>query len=185
MRLEADGLLVERCVPVGVPGAGAAADDEPGVPPIDIAVHDELSGRRLAVESDGPAYAGDARRARPGPAARGVARPPGLGPPAGLVHRHLPGPGAGGGAGAGGPRPFGAAAGPPRGRTTQPRRPTPAPGSGSEPAGGPEVERQPPPEPAAPPEQTLDDTDLGWGEVPAGEDAHDDWLREQRPPHWG
>ncbi|KRE35981.1 hypothetical protein ASG73_15060 [Janibacter sp. Soil728] len=33
------------------------------------------------------------------------------------------------------------------------------------------------------PEQTRDDTDLGWGERP-DEDAHDRWLQEQRPPHW-
>ena len=34
------------------------------------------------------------------------------------------------------------------------------------------------------PEQTRDDTDAGWGERPH-EDAHDQWLRDQRPPHWG
>ncbi len=34
------------------------------------------------------------------------------------------------------------------------------------------------------PEQTKDDTDAGWGEV-GDESAHDRWLREQRPPHWG
>ncbi len=34
------------------------------------------------------------------------------------------------------------------------------------------------------PEQTRDDTDAGWGER-SQEDAHDEWLREQRPPHWG
>jgi REase_MTES_1575/AAA domain/Protein of unknown function (DUF4011) len=33
------------------------------------------------------------------------------------------------------------------------------------------------------PEQTRDDTDAGWGERPR-EDSHDEWLREQRPPHW-
>lgn len=33
------------------------------------------------------------------------------------------------------------------------------------------------------PEQTKDDTDLGWGDRP-DEDAHERWLREQRPPHW-
>ncbi|WP_411285528.1 DNA helicase [Lapillicoccus sp.] len=32
-------------------------------------------------------------------------------------------------------------------------------------------------------DQTLDDTDAGWGER-ADESAHDRWLREQRPPHW-
>lgn len=53
----------------------------------------------------------------------------------------------------------------------------------------------PPPEPArrprravrgrtdGAPEQTRDDTDVGWGEVP-DESAHDRWLQEQRPPHW-
>jgi REase_MTES_1575/AAA domain/Protein of unknown function (DUF4011) len=34
------------------------------------------------------------------------------------------------------------------------------------------------------PEQTRDDTDAGWGEQPS-EASHDQWLREQRPPHWG
>jgi len=34
------------------------------------------------------------------------------------------------------------------------------------------------------PEQTRDDTDAGWGERPR-DDSHDEWLREQRPPHWG
>jgi len=33
------------------------------------------------------------------------------------------------------------------------------------------------------PEQTLDDTDAGWGER-VDDDAHDSWLHEQRPPHW-
>ncbi|MGN6635088.1 MAG: AAA domain-containing protein, partial [Oryzihumus sp.] len=32
-------------------------------------------------------------------------------------------------------------------------------------------------------DQTRDDTDTGWGER-RDEDAHDRWLREQRPPHW-
>jgi hypothetical protein len=51
---------------------------------------------------------------------------------------------------------------------------------------------EPPPAEARPhvamtrsrPEQTRDDTDVGWGERP-DEDAQDQWLREQRPPHWG
>jgi hypothetical protein len=34
------------------------------------------------------------------------------------------------------------------------------------------------------PEQTLDDTDRGWGEH-TDQSAHDRWLQEQRPPHWG
>jgi hypothetical protein len=33
-------------------------------------------------------------------------------------------------------------------------------------------------------EQTRDDTDVGWGEIPEPSDAHDRWLLEQRPPHW-
>lgn len=38
--------------------------------------------------------------------------------------------------------------------------------------------------PAPKPEQTSDDTDVGWGEAPESGDAHDRWLLEQRPPHW-
>jgi hypothetical protein len=34
------------------------------------------------------------------------------------------------------------------------------------------------------PDQTRDDTDVGWGETPEPPDAHDRWLLEQRPPHW-
>ena len=34
------------------------------------------------------------------------------------------------------------------------------------------------------PEQTRDDTDADWGEQPQ-DGSHDQWLREQRPPHWG
>jgi hypothetical protein len=34
------------------------------------------------------------------------------------------------------------------------------------------------------PEQTKDDTDAGWGER-TEMSAHDRWLQEQRPPHWG
>ena len=34
------------------------------------------------------------------------------------------------------------------------------------------------------PEQTKDDTDAGWGER-TEQSAHDRWLQEQRPPHWG
>ena len=33
-------------------------------------------------------------------------------------------------------------------------------------------------------DQTRDDTDVGWGEVPEPADDHDRWLLEQRPPHW-
>jgi hypothetical protein len=38
--------------------------------------------------------------------------------------------------------------------------------------------------PGSKPEQTRDDTDAGWGERPDDE-AQDQWLRDQRPPHWG
>ena len=34
------------------------------------------------------------------------------------------------------------------------------------------------------PQQTRDDTDVGWGRDPDPLDAHDRWLLEQRPPHW-
>jgi hypothetical protein len=34
------------------------------------------------------------------------------------------------------------------------------------------------------PEQTRDDTDVGWGSDPESMDPHDQWLLEQRPPHW-
>ncbi|MFY1675047.1 hypothetical protein ACN27G_34770 [Plantactinospora sp. WMMB334] len=33
-----------------------------------------------------------------------------------------------------------------------------------------------------PPEQSVDDTDQGWGEWP---DSNDDRLLADRPPHWG
>ena len=39
----------------------------------------------------------------------------------------------------------------------------------------------------ADPEQTSDDTDLGWGEIPDSErdrEQTEQWLRAQRPPHW-
>jgi hypothetical protein len=41
-----------------------------------------------------------------------------------------------------------------------------------------------PSRPARAPEQTTDDTDVGWGQVPESADAHERWLLEQRPPHW-
>ncbi len=37
------------------------------------------------------------------------------------------------------------------------------------------------------PEQTSDDTDLGWGEAPPDDDAEaadDERLRRDKPPHW-
>jgi hypothetical protein len=162
LRLEADGLLVERSVPVGVPGGGPVLDAEPTVPVIDIAVCDEQTGRRLAVESDGPAYA-----ALPGVRDRDRLRAEWLGrlgwehlrvwstdifrDPAREVARVR------------------AALDPTAPRSDARPRTEPQPTADSEPK----------------PEQTRDDTDVGWGEVPPGEDAHDEWLREQRPPHWG
>lgn len=44
--------------------------------------------------------------------------------------------------------------------------------------------KQPPPRRRSGTGQTRDDTDIGWGELPPPGDAHDAWLREQRPPHW-
>ena len=38
------------------------------------------------------------------------------------------------------------------------------------------------PSQSAPPEQTRDDTDAGWGERRAGHTSQ--WWQEQRPPHW-
>lgn len=31
------------------------------------------------------------------------------------------------------------------------------------------------------PDQSVDDTDRGWGERPRG---NDEWLLAERPPHW-
>ena len=39
-------------------------------------------------------------------------------------------------------------------------------------------------ETADPAAQTMDDTDAGWGEHRDNNGAHEQWLREQRPPHW-
>lgn len=50
-----------------------------------------------------------------------------------------------------------------------------------------EPEREPATPPQERPEQTKDDTDVGWGETPdpeAARDEHERWLLEQRPPHW-
>jgi len=33
-------------------------------------------------------------------------------------------------------------------------------------------------------DSARDDSDVGWGDRPASESAHDRWLEEQRPPHW-
>lgn len=32
-------------------------------------------------------------------------------------------------------------------------------------------------------DQTSDDTDRGWGEH-LDQEAHEQWLKDQRPPHW-
>jgi hypothetical protein len=160
LRLEEDGLTVERSVPVGA----SAADEDSVVPPIDIAVRDESTGRRLAIESDGPAYAAlSSVRERDRMRAERLAR---LGwehlriwsvdifrDPAREVARVR--------------------------RTLRPDGPVEDddpgdPAEVSPSSGGPERLFV----------QTADDTDLGWGEVPPPEDAHDDWLRAQRPPHW-
>ena len=34
------------------------------------------------------------------------------------------------------------------------------------------------------PDVSVDDTDQGWGEAGA-HPSRDQWMREQRPPHWG
>lgn len=34
------------------------------------------------------------------------------------------------------------------------------------------------------PEQSSDDTDLGWGERPDDEADEDERLRREKPPHW-
>jgi len=43
---------------------------------------------------------------------------------------------------------------------------------------------QPSPRSKVLPEQTSDDTDLGWGEQPDDEMAEDERLRREKPPHW-
>jgi very-short-patch-repair endonuclease len=39
-------------------------------------------------------------------------------------------------------------------------------------------------ETADPAAQTTDDTDAGWGEHGDNNGAHEQWLQDQRPPHW-
>jgi hypothetical protein len=190
LRLEADGLSVERSVPVGASARG----DESAPPPIDLVVRDEESGRRVAVESDGPTYAALAsvrerdrmraeRLARLGfeqvrvwstdifrDPAREVSRVRRALFPAGEEER---------------PEGSTAVSSVSADSAAGQRRATRALEETSPEQSGPE---QTGPEQTAPeqtgPEQTKDDTDLGWGEVPPSGDAHDDWLREQRPPHW-
>jgi hypothetical protein len=55
---------------------------------------------------------------------------------------------------------------------------------GRQPRGEQPPGEQPPAERGRRADQTRDDTDVGWGEVPEPADAHDRWLLEQRPPHW-
>ena len=175
-RLEADGLLVERSVPIEPFTVTGAGPDQPSAaPPIEIVVRDESGRRRLAVETDGPAYAAlptvrdrDRMRAehlgRLGwehlrvwstdifrDPAREVAR----------VRLALHPDGA--------PEAIAATMEATMGKQRD----------DAAAAAGP-VDR--PAEPVL--EQTTDDTDLGWGEAPPSDDAHDEWLRAQRPPHW-
>jgi hypothetical protein len=42
-------------------------------------------------------------------------------------------------------------------------------------------DRKPQDESPTLPESTRDDTDEGWGDRPRRDD---EWLRDQRPPHW-
>lgn len=69
-------------------------------------------------------------------------------------------------------RPAGAPGVPPSGSSTRHADEGPA-----HPGEGPDSRRPPA-------EQTRDDTDQGWGEASEPADAHEDWLRRQRPPHW-
>ncbi|MFL6099523.1 MAG: hypothetical protein ACJ71T_06185 [Actinomycetales bacterium] len=157
LRLEADGLEVERSVPITAArpsdGEPASASDQP----IEMVVRDPMSGRRLAVETDGPAYA-----ALPTVRERDRMRPEAL---ARLGWSHL--------------RIWSTDIfrDPARevARVQQALRPTPK-------SAGESTADAVTPQPL---DQTSDDTDVGWGEVPSGEDGHDDWLRDQRPPHWG
>jgi REase_MTES_1575 len=159
LRLEGDGLVVERSVPVGA----TAADEDSVVPPIDIAVRDESTGRRLAIESDGPAYAAlSSVRERDRMRAERLSR---------LGWEHL--------------RIWSVDIfRDPAREVARVRRTLLPDGSAEDPAPGDPAAAPPSGEGAAPFVQTADDTDLGWGEVPPPGDAHDDWLRAQRPPHW-
>jgi REase_MTES_1575 len=189
LRLEADGLTVERGVPIGV---GSGPDDTLS-PSIDIGVSDESSTYRVAVESDGPAYAAlpsvrarDRMRAerlsRLGWAhvrvwsidifrdpAREVAR----------IRRAVLSAGTGGGAADSAQRradaadPDGSAE-----HSLELDAPVTAQGASDTRRTMRELEQD------VEPAQTTDDTDVGWGELPPRDDDHDDWLREQRPPHW-
>jgi hypothetical protein len=42
-----------------------------------------------------------------------------------------------------------------------------------------------PDDPPVLPDQTVDDTDHGWGEWSGRSSSNDDRLLEDRPPHWG
>ncbi len=56
--------------------------------------------------------------------------------------------------------------------------------TGTAPAAAPAEPAPAEPAPAEPalPEQSVDDTDAGWGERSTG---NDEWLLAERPPHWG
>jgi REase_MTES_1575 len=161
VRLQAAGLEVDRHVPVG----GTATQPVDGEPvsardlPIEMVVRDPDTGRRLAVETDGPAYAAmSSVRERDRMRVEALAR-------LGWTHLRI--------------WSTDVFRDPARevARVEQALRPSPGPS----PAGSTTGER---PGAGSPGEQTRDDTDVGWGEVPRGDDAHDEWLREQRPPHW-
>jgi REase_MTES_1575 len=198
-RLEAAGFEVRRSVPVGwgVSGATSGMSGTGGSAsavdlPIEMAVRDPDSGRQLAVESDGPAYVAMASvRERDRARAEGLARlgwdhlriwstdifrdparevarvqqalrPSTRGRDDLLINRA---PGA-------------AATAPAPESSTQTQTPTPTPTPTRSPT-------QPPTaSPSSTPAQTRDDTDIGWGEIPPAPDSHDQWLHEQRPPHW-
>ena len=39
-------------------------------------------------------------------------------------------------------------------------------------------------EPEGPPEQSTDDTDVGWGERPDEDDDDDERIAREKPPHY-
>lgn len=69
------------------------------------------------------------------------------------------------------------------GRRARRHRRVVRPATNLDPARDPAAEREEWEEPGVQPGQTVDDTDAGWAERPAGR-QHDRWLHEQRPPHW-
>ena len=71
------------------------------------------------------------------------------------------------------------------GQDGQPNRDTLADNSKTraEPAESAQPARPPPARPAARPEQSAEDTDIGWGDRP--DPDHDERYHQDRPPHWG